>query len=228
MGKVGVGESGASAEWVRVGDRIRVAREAAKLSVRELARRVDVSSSHVSQVERGLASFSVRALYNVVSVLGISMDSLFEEAPAGPDQPPASAPGRAPAAAVGPLDDGGIVLRRATRPTIALTGGTRWERLTPRPEVGAEFIEVVYPPNPQATPPPKDFIRHSSREYGIVVQGALTVQVGFDQTVLHTGDSIAFDSHIPHRFWNATADEVRAIWFIQDDPRGGESNHAHD
>ena len=49
------------------------------MSVRELARRIDVSASHVSQVERGLASFSVRALYNVVSVLGITMDSLFEE-----------------------------------------------------------------------------------------------------------------------------------------------------
>ncbi|WP_206024944.1 helix-turn-helix domain-containing protein [Micromonospora zingiberis] len=225
-----MGESDASAEWVRVGERIRVAREAAKLSVRELARRVEVSSSHVSQVERGLASFSVRALYNVVSVLGISMDSLFEDVPSVAGSPAAStAADPAPPTPDGPLDDGGIVLRRAARPTIALTGGTRWERLTPKPEVNAEFIEVVYPPNPQAVPPPKDYIRHSSREYGIVVQGSLTVQVGFDQTVLHAGDSIAFDSHIPHRFWNATAEEVRAIWFIRDDPRGGgESNHAHD
>jgi len=72
-------------EWAVVGDRIRVAREAAGITVRELARRVDVSASHVSQVERGLASFSVRSLYNVVSILGVSMDSLFEETntPAG-------------------------------------------------------------------------------------------------------------------------------------------------
>ena len=97
----------------------------------------------------------------------------------------------------------------------------RWERLTPKPETAAEFIEVVYPPNPGVAPP-DDFIRHSSREYGIVTKGALTVQVAFDRTVLHTGDSIAFDSMIPHRFWNDTADEVRAIWFIADNaaPKG--------
>ncbi|MBT5088591.1 MAG: cupin domain-containing protein, partial [Micrococcales bacterium] len=27
-------------------------------------------------------------------------------------------------------------------------------------------------------------------------------------------DSIAFDCSIPHRFWNATDQQVRAIWFI--------------
>ncbi len=188
------------------------------MSVRELARRVDVSASHISQVERGLASFSVRALYNVVSVLGISMDSLFDSGLA------AVVPGAdvdAPSTEVvsGPLDEAKLVLRAGARPTIPLPGGTRWERLTPMPEQGAEFIEVVYPPGLEASPIPQDFIRHSSREYGLVVRGALTVQVGFDQTVLNEGDSIAFDSQFPHRFWNETPAEVRAVWFIWDDAR---------
>jgi transcriptional regulator with XRE-family HTH domain len=213
-----VSVSDSADEWVGVGNRIRLAREAAHMSVRGLARQIDVSSSHVSQVERGLAYFSVRALYNVVSVLGISMDSLF-----GDLQPAASAelPASAEDSQVAPpeaLDDAGIVLRTNVRPTIPLPVGTRWERLTPKPEVGVEFIEVVYAPS-SGTEPPVDFIRHSSREYGVVIAGSLTVQVGFDKTVLHTGDSIAFDSHNPHRFWNETSDEVRAVWFICDDLR---------
>ena len=56
-------------EWTIVGERIRIARESSGISVRELARRIGVSPSHVSNVERGLASFSVRALYSVVSHL---------------------------------------------------------------------------------------------------------------------------------------------------------------
>lgn len=218
-----------TAEWVGIGSRVREARTAAHMSVRELARRIDVSASHVSQVERGLASFSVRALYNVVSVLGITMDSLFEERVElredGGGGPPAAAE-----VARGTLDDSLVVLRAGARPTIPLPGGTRWERLTPKPEVGAEFIEVVYPAALQDSEPPQDFIQHSSREYGLVIQGSLTVQVGFEQTVLQQGDSIAFDSHIPHRFWNATPDEVRAVWFIWDDKRSGEGPsrlHAH-
>lgn len=215
-------------EWVAVGDRIRLARADARLSVRELARRVGVSASHISQVERGLAQFSVRALYNVVSELGISMDSLFDDAPPVTAVPPLPSTGDNEVANLNASQHGpdalaadGIVLRAGSRPTIPLAGGTRWERLTPRPETSAEFIEVVYPPAPEGGVRNVDYIQHSSREYGVVISGNLTVQVGFDTTILRPGDSIAFDSVIPHRFWNDTAEEVRAVWFIADANRAG-------
>ena len=208
-------------EWVSIGERLRVARESAGMSVRELARQVGVSASHVSQVERGLASFSVRALYSAAGVLGLSMDSLFDDRPDPDPRQSSDAEQRGPdvhTSSGDPLEAAGMVQRASTRPRIPWPGGTRWERLTPQPETGAEFIEVVYPPA-RTSAPPADFIRHSSREYGLVLTGELTVQVGFDTTVLQAGDSIAFDSVIPHKFWNATRDEVRAVWFIWDEPQ---------
>ena len=215
------------AQAVGVGDRIRAAREQARLSVRELARRAEVSPSHVSQVERGLASFSVRTLYKVAGELGLSMDTLFGDAPAvatGADRRAASTVQRsaqAPSeqATEDPLVANGTVLRVENRPTIPLAGGTRWERLTARPESGAEFIEVVYPPAGPNVTHPEDFIQHPSREYGLVMSGTLTVQVGFETTTLSAGDSIVFNSVVPHRFWNETPEEVRAVWFIQDLPK---------
>lgn len=188
------------------------------MSVRELARRVGVSPSHVSQVERGLASFSVRALYSVASELGISMDSLFDDA--SPALEVASGPVLLDgfSASGDPLADNGIVLRAGHRPTIPLAGGTRWERLTPRPEAGAEFKEVIYPPAPADGARAVDYVQHSGREYGVVISGTLTVQVGFDTTQLHAGDSIAFDSAVPHRFWNETQEEVRAVWLDREAP----------
>jgi len=79
---------------------------------------------------------------------------------------------------------------------------------------------VVYAPNPGADPP-EDFIRHAGREYGVILAGTLNVQIGFSEAQLGPGDSLAFDSQIPHRFWNSSAQEVRAIWFVQDDPSVG-------
>ncbi len=212
-------ENGSMSEWEGIGARIRQARRDAHISVRELARRMNVSPSHVSQVERGLASFSVRALYNVVNVLDISMDSLFEEG-----QAPMALPSPVPSelGEADPLVESLVVQRASTRLSLPLAGGTRWERLTAKPETAVEFIEVIYPPN-HGEPHPDDLLRHSSREYGVVTRGALTVQVGFDRTVLRSGDSIAFDSAIPHRFWNETPDEVRAVWFIVDSDRNGAS-----
>ena len=191
--------------------------------------------SHVSQVERGLASFSVRALYNVVSELGISMDSLFEEIPApGEDPPELPADDVVATSPDTSLEEAGIVLRSSDRPTISMSSGPRWERLTAKPETKAEFIEVIYAPAPGAEPP-ADFIRHDGREYGIIVRGRLNVQVGFGRSVLEVGDSIAFDSSIPHRFWNSEAAEVQAVWFVldrlddgtQEDFAAGTATHLH-
>src|SRR5690606_13083825 len=200
-------------QWDLVGDRIRAARKAKGMSVRELARRIGVSASHVSQVERGIGAFSVPALYAVAGELGASMNALLDVQP-----PPAGGALGDPAAIrVRDLIDEGIVQRVGDHPSIQLSSGPRWSRLTSAGEAGSEFLEVVYAPG---TPPPPEDIRHAGREFGIVIAGTLNVQVDRADGVLNPGDSIAFDSRIPHRFWNDGAEEVRAIWFVRDaDPR---------
>jgi len=204
-------------EWTIVGERIRLAREASGISVRELARRIGVSPSHVSNVERGLASFSVRALYNVVNHLDISMDSLFED---HVESRSASSQTASVVIPMSPetcqLEDSGVVLRKADRPSINL-GNRRWDRLTAKSALRtAEFLEVHYAPGAQDAGLP-DFLHHQSREWGVVIQGNLSVQVGFEEAVLHPGDSISFESKVPHRFWNETSEEVVAIWFVLDE-----------
>ncbi len=187
------------------------------MTARELARRVNVSASHVSQVERGLSSFSAAVLYAVASELEISLDSLFDASRATTTTESVGfTSARAPF-------EGGIVLRSADRPKIKMRSGPRWERLTANPENGAEFLEVVYaPPTEEMTD--SGLTRHEGREYGVVLSGALHVEVGFDSTILHAGDSLSFDSMIPHRFRNAAQTETRAIWFVREHP---ESAAAH-
>jgi transcriptional regulator with XRE-family HTH domain len=194
-------------EWVSIGARIRDARSAAGMSVRELARRVKVSPSHVSQVERGNGSFSATVLYAVAAELGLSLDQLFD--PYG-----ASAADRWQA---DPEHASKLVLRRADRPSIKLKDGPRWERLTPQAEDGAEFLEVVYSPR-NAETNDSGLVRHQGREYGVVLSGAISVQIGFESMILEAGDSIAFDSMTPHRFQNAVDVESRAVWFVRESP----------
>jgi transcriptional regulator with XRE-family HTH domain len=218
-------------ETAHLGQRIRASRTRSGLSVRELARRVSVSPSHVSQVERGMASFSVPTLYAVVEQLDVSMDDLFDRL--GPietaegDENQASSPdngsGR-PGSARGHLDDKGIVQRREDRPTINLSAGLRWQRLTAKPDDDTEFLEVHYEPG-GGSAGGDPFIRHTGYEYGVVIEGRLTVQIGFDETVLETGDTASFDSSIPHRYWNAGVVPARAIWFVRGQADGSLSDH---
>ncbi len=207
-----------------LGPRLRRVREARGLSVRELARRISCSPSLISQIERGLSAPSVGILYALASELRTSLDFLFSAGePADAVLQTAHGDGqlRAPAAASpgtprqAPLAGGGhgVVQRRATRRTIDLAAGVRWERLTPGPDERVDFLEVIYEPSGHSTGSLRS-LRHDGREYGLVISGTLAAAVGFEEYELGPGDSIAFDSSLPHKYWNPTSQDTHAIWAV--------------
>jgi transcriptional regulator with XRE-family HTH domain/quercetin dioxygenase-like cupin family protein len=62
-----------------IGSHLRVARMQRGMSLREMARRIEVSPSFVSQVELGKAKPSVGTLYAIVSELELSLDELMAD-----------------------------------------------------------------------------------------------------------------------------------------------------
>ena len=200
-----------------LGPRLRQVREQRGLSARELARRIQCSPSLISQIERGLSAPSVGMLYALATELRTSLDFLFSAA-APADGLTVTAHGdghlreeiHAPAALPG---GHGIVQRAGTRRTIDLASGVRWERLTPGPDERVDFLEVIYEPSGHSTDARRP-LRHDGREYGLITRGTLHASVGFDTLELGPGDSIAFDSAVPHLYWNATTADVHAIWAV--------------
>src|SRR5205823_1536203 len=72
------GPLSAAAIATPLGARLREKRDERGLSLRELARRVEVSPSLVSQIETGKIQPSVRTLYAISSELGLSLDEIFD------------------------------------------------------------------------------------------------------------------------------------------------------
>ena len=185
----------------RVGGRLRVERERAGISLRELARRVGVSPSLVSQIELDRVNPSVSTLYALVRELGMTMSDVFGEA-------------RPEERVVRQLRGGdGLAERPETRRVINLASGVRWERLTPHSDGEVEFLHVVYPVG-AASCPEDALMTHGGKEYGYVVSGTLGVRVGFEEYELGPGGSIAFDSSSPHRLWAVGDEPVHAIWVV--------------
>src|SRR6478672_2296324 len=193
-----------------LGPRLRLVRSSRQLSVRELARRVGCSASLISQIERGVSVPSVGVLYSLATELGSSLDYLLFGSGAGPDADAAPAAMPDPQAAEPPP---AIVQRGCDRRIIDLASGVRWERLTPQSEAMTDFLEVIYSPGGHSTDERRP-LRHDGREYGLVISGTLTANVGFESYELGPRDSIAFDSSTPHEYLNKTGDVVRAIWVV--------------
>src|SRR5262245_7954775 len=155
----------------RIGARLRDRRESLGISLREIARRIGVSASLISQIERDKVNPSVSTLYALVRELGLTMGDLFAaDGDAAPDR---AAAGSGPGPAVRPDD----------RLLINLASGVTWERLTPSTDPATEFLYVVYDVGSESCPE-DSLVTHGGREYGYVMSGRLGIRIGFDEYVL--------------------------------------------
>jgi transcriptional regulator with XRE-family HTH domain len=189
-----------------IGDRLRDERTRAGISQRELARRLGLSASLISQLESGLSKPSVGTLYAIVTELDLSLDKLLR----GDEHA-----GRDHAGSDGAADNGrrSPLIHPEQRKAIDLASGVRWEQLTSDTEEGVDFLHAIYEVGGASTPD-ESLMRHHGREYGYVISGRMGIKLGFDFFELNPGDSIAFDSTEPHRLFNIGDEPVHAIWFV--------------
>ena len=188
-----------------IGDRLRAERTKAGISQRELARRLGLSASLISQLESGLSKPSVGTLYAIVTELDLSLDKLLRgDENAGRDNESGS---------TGQNGPGIPLVHPDGRKVIDLASGVRWEQLTADTEEGVDFLHAIYEVGGASTPD-ESLMRHHGREYGYVVSGKMGIQLGFEVYELEPGDSIAFDSTEPHRLFNRGDEPVHAIWFV--------------
>jgi mannose-6-phosphate isomerase-like protein (cupin superfamily) len=97
----------------------------------------------------------------------------------------------------------------------------RWERLTASHDRNVDFLYCTYPVGAESCPPDA-MMSHQGSEYAVVLTGHLGATVGEKSYELRPGDSIAFESPTPHRFWTIGDEPVIAIWTVvgrRDDPR---------
>ncbi|HEU4396319.1 MAG TPA: cupin domain-containing protein [Actinomycetota bacterium] len=201
-----------------LGARLRAERLRQGMSLREMARRVGVSASALSQIETGKAQPSVSKLFDIVNLLETSLDGLL-----------AGASGKAPAAGRGQATDGHggaddanhgyetegffSFQQSGEHEVLELESGVHWRRLTAGSLPGVEFLHVSYAPG-ACSSREGAFMRHAGQEFGYVLSGRLVVDVGFDSYQLGAGDSISFPAPTPHRLSNPGTEPAAAVWCV--------------
>jgi transcriptional regulator with XRE-family HTH domain len=217
---------------LHIGEKLRRARLEHNLSLRELAEKAEVSASLLSQIENGKANPSVRSLYSIAAALSLPTNYFFPDSDGNGseikddvgDISQLTANAIRTRQSEGLIEDSdlfptppqppkGPVVYHHNRVVIELMGGVTWERLTPGSEDNIEFMQVCYAVG--ATSGAK-MSHHTGREFGLILEGELTIELGFEQYVLHGGDSIAFNSTMPHRMSNTGSVPVHAIWVVLD------------
>lgn len=212
-----------------IGEKLRAVRQERKMSLRELADKAEISASMLSQIETGKVFPSVRSLYGIASALDVSVDYFFPEQ--NNHQPPvenlpvnaaremtasemrdAKVRGATQAVREFPqTTPSSPVVHANSRPTIELMGGVTWSRLTVGAEEEAEFLEINYAPGAMSG---ANMSHHEGREFGLILEGELVIELGFESYTLKAGDSIILESTTPHRLINRSSEPMRAVWVV--------------
>lgn len=171
-----------------IGERIRSIRKQAQLTVDEVAEKIGLSQSMVSQLERGKAKPSIDTLWKLGILFDVSLSYFFE----------------------GIEKQSVIVSRREEQEILEMRHkNVQYRVLAPLNNRKIEFFEItVSPDNGEELP----LYRHKGEEGGIVIQGELEVIIGNKTYLLKQGDSIYFDSSHPHAFRNVGDGPAVAIW----------------
>lgn len=183
-----VGDEGTSEE-PEVGETIRKLREERHLSLKELAMRAGLTQSFLSQVERNLTSPSVASLRKVAQAFGIPLAGLFQ----GPAMP-----------------EDRVVRRNERRQLVHPKHQWRDYLLTPNLTGKLQVIWSVIEPGGGSGD--EAYAHDSDEECVLILRGQLEFWVGADHYLLGEGDSIVFESRIPHRNVNPGPGQTEVLW----------------
>lgn len=168
------GETVATAMKESLGELLREAR-AGRFTIEELARRSNVSSGRISQIERGIANPSFETLWRLATALEVPIGSLFPED--GADQE--------------------LVVRKNDRRRLEIPhDGLVYEMLTPSRQGSLEILLLGIPSGYDGGA--RRPLIHRGEKFLHVQTGELLVNVGGRAWRLSPGDSITFDATEPH------------------------------
>lgn len=173
-----------------LGERIRHYRNLKNMTGQELARKVGVSRSLISQIEQDTANPSIDTLRKITQALDISIVLLFEE----------------------PNPTNGIVITKNKRKMLKVPESSLvYELLTPDLNRKIEFLWIEIEPGKQVEPVA---FSHEGEECAVILEGQLSIHINDVEYLLNEGDSISFDSSQPHSIANLGSKKVVLVTAI--------------
>ena len=176
-----------------IGGKIRTLRLKKKMGLVELGQHTGLSPALLSKIERGRLFPTLPTLLRIALVFGVGLEFFFAGA--------------------------------REKPLVAVVRKRERVRLPERPQTpdsAFHFESLDYPAVERrfnsyhaeflpVAPGSRRPHEHAGAEFIYVLQGTLNLQIGLDEHTLGQGDSVYFDSNVPHSYGRAGRNACRAI-----------------
>lgn len=174
---------------INIGEKIKKLRKEKGMSIAELAEQSQLSPGLISQIERNIVTPTIVSLWKIAQSLQVSIGYFFDEDIKDLPNP--------------------VVKKNNRKKMIISNNSAIYELLSPDLNRKIEFLYITLKAGDYSS---KDFVTHEGEECGIVIKGRLMVKMKDKEYILEEGDSIYFDSTIPHRYINIGDEECISIW----------------
>lgn len=176
----------------KIGFRIKQKRERTQIKLTELAERVGVSVSCLSQIENGKAFPSIITLKKIADSLDSTVGELIGENENLINNP------------VMKIEERKIVDATPTGANIFLLSHHDDSKKM-------ETYSILLPAGASTD---NYMVKHSGQEFIYVVKGTVTFTLEQNSYILRQGDSAYFNSNTDHKLQNSSDDESEIIWVI--------------
>jgi len=172
-----------------IGKLLRLFREKIEKNQGEVADKAGISTSMLSQIERGAVSPSIDTLFSVCAALEMDTAELFRRISPG-----------AP-----------IRVHHAGKRLVTQSKGVRFEQLAVSGDAShpGEMLLLEIAPGKEAGMSGNG---HEGVEMGYVLAGNALLVINNDEFVVAEGDSVSYHSHLPHKLVNNGTQTFRAVW----------------
>lgn len=165
-----------------------------------LARATGFTKSYLSKIENARKVPPIGSLSRIAVALDSDIAGFFDSGPG--------------------VRDAGVCVVRAGERRPVVRGGTAF---------GYDYLSLAYRKHDKKMEPfiftfpakidSHVFFDHAGEEFLFVLKGRIEFQVGGERWVLREGDSLYFDSHIPHRGWSFGGAAKVLVVIYKSEPR---------
>jgi transcriptional regulator with XRE-family HTH domain len=173
-----------------IGQKLKELRTAAKLTLKQVAQQVDCTAAYLSQIENDKASPSIATLKKIAQVFDVRIvDFFLDEAHEDP-------------VVTKPEQFSKVSMGRWQADIRQMISSVSQKRMQP-------FYTVIAPGGGSGGE-----YTHEGEEFGVVLEGVLTLRVGSDAYRVKKGESFYFSSLRPHDWSNQGAKKCVVIWVV--------------
>ncbi|MDR2969815.1 MAG: XRE family transcriptional regulator [Tannerellaceae bacterium] len=177
----------------QIADRLAGLRDALELSPEEMAREAHLSKEEYLKMESGTVDISVSILHRISQAFGVELTTLMFG-----NEPKMSSY---------------FITRRGKGIAVERTKAYKYQSLAAgfAGRKADPFLVTVHP-KPEGEP--VNLNSHQGQEYNMVISGRLLLQISGKDLILEAGDSIYFNSELPHGMKALDSQEVKFLAII--------------